>query len=68
MTNDQILEMAKHNIYHAGYFLHPEDLITFARLIAEKQMEQDIAAVYGKLSGKTGRILEAAIRNSGGEA
>ena len=50
MTDDEIIEMAKQSgmsltTTHPmnGYHIHHSELITFARLVAEKQIEIDAA-------------------------
>ena len=41
MTNDEIIEMAKQTGFYAPDAQHKGMLIAFARLIAEKQREED---------------------------
>jgi hypothetical protein len=65
MTNDQIIEMAKQAGFYAPDAYHKEMLIAFARLIAEKQREED--AEIAEDFGYRGKEAADAIRNSGGE-
>ena len=76
MTDEQILEIAKPAGFYAPDAYHKEMLITFARLIAEKQREEDavicidlMARVgFSDFHFDAGDQCAAAIRNSGGAA
>ena len=74
MKDNQIIEMATPHFVrieydrggdHECYEFSSDELITFARLIAKKQREEDarICEVY---EWETGKNCAAAIRNSGG--
>ena len=70
MNDEEIIEMAKQVGYDV-YPLHLYEMITFARLIAEKQKVID-AVIVENMNENIGDSLlydaAAAIRNSGGGA